>query len=118
MIRERIPISLYFGILSMVLIYGVCIPLGMAKAIRHKSGFDNISSITVFIGYAIPGWVLGILLLLLFASRWSILPLGGLTGYGFNDLSLAGKIFDIARHTYGPPSPRDCPSKGRSSAMP
>ena len=102
MIRERIPISLYFGLLSMILIYGVCIPLGMAKAVRHKSGFDNISSIAVFMGYAVPGWVLGILLLLLFASRWSILPLGGLTGYNFNNLSLTGKLFDIARHTILP----------------
>lgn len=102
MIRERIPISLYFGILSLLLIYGVCIPLGLAKAIRHHSGFDNLSSIAVFTGYAIPGWVLGILMLLLFASRWDMLPLGGLTGYDFRDLSPAGKILDIARHTVLP----------------
>ncbi len=102
MIRKRIPISLYFGILSMVLIYGVCIPLGMAKAIRHKSGFDNLSSIAVFTGYAIPGWVLGILLLLLFASRWDVLPLGGMAGYDFKSLSPAGKILDITRHTILP----------------
>jgi microcin C transport system permease protein len=102
MIRARIPVSLYFGILSMLLIYGVCIPLGMAKAVRHKSGFDNLSSIAVFTGYAIPGWVLGILMLLLFASRWDLLPLGGLTGYDFDSLSPAGKALDIARHTVLP----------------
>lgn len=102
MIRERIPISLYFGFLSMILIYGVCIPLGIAKGIRHKSGFDNISSIAVFTGYAIPGWVLGILLLLLFASRWELLPLGGLTSYGFSDMTLPGQIADITRHTILP----------------
>ncbi len=55
MIRERIPISLYFGLLSLILVYGICIPLGIAKAIKHKSYFDNISSVTVFIGYAVPG---------------------------------------------------------------
>ncbi len=102
MIRERIPISLYFGILSMILIYGVCIPLGMAKAVRHNSGFDNVSSIAVFVGYAIPGWVLGILMLQLFASRWGILPLGELTGYGFAQLSPVGKLLDIAKHTVLP----------------
>ncbi|MEW6079287.1 MAG: ABC transporter permease subunit [Thermodesulfobacteriota bacterium] len=102
MIRQRIPISLYFGILSLILIYGVCIPLGMAKAVRHKSGFDNISSLAVFTGYAVPGWVLGILLLMLFASRWDILPLGGLTSHGFAGLSPAEKILDIARHTVLP----------------
>ncbi len=53
MIKERIPISLYFGILSLIMIYGVCIPLGFAKAVRHKTGFDNITSIIIFTGYAI-----------------------------------------------------------------
>ncbi len=101
-IKERIPISLYFGVLSLLLIYGVCIPLGAAKAVRHKSGFDNTSSIIVFIGYAIPGWVLGILLLMLFASHWEIFPLGGLTSDHFQSLSVAGKIADIARHTVLP----------------
>ncbi len=102
MIVDRIPISLYFGLLSMIMIYGVCIPLGMAKAIRHQSGFDTFSSVAVFTGYAIPGWVLGILLLLLFSSKWGVLPLGGLTSYDFNELSLWGKTIDIARHTVLP----------------
>jgi microcin C transport system permease protein len=102
MIRERIPISLYFGILSMILIYSVCIPLGIIKAIRHKTGFDNISSIIVFIGYAIPGWVVGVLLLILFASRWEIFPLGGLVSYDFEDYSLIGKVLDLAHHTVMP----------------
>ncbi|MBW2709961.1 MAG: ABC transporter permease, partial [Deltaproteobacteria bacterium] len=55
MILERIPISLYFGILSLILIYGVCIPLGVAKAVHHRSGFDNFTSAVIFTGYAIPG---------------------------------------------------------------
>jgi microcin C transport system permease protein len=102
MIRERIPISLYFGIISLVLTYGVCIPLGIAKSIRHKSVFDNVSSIVVFIGYAIPGWVLGILMLMLFASRWEIFPLGGLVGDEFYDLSLFERVIDLARHSVLP----------------
>jgi len=102
MIRERIPISLYFGIISLFLMYSVCIPLGIAKAVRHKSGFDNITSIIVFIGYAIPGWVAGVLLLMLFASHWEILPLGGLMSDGFDDLSLLQKGADILRHTVLP----------------
>ena len=102
MIQFRIPISLYFGLLSMVIIYGVCIPLGMAKAVRHKTGFDNFTSVAVFTGYAVPGWVLGILLLLLFSSRWGVLPLGGLTSVGFDAMSGPEKIFDIARHTVLP----------------
>jgi microcin C transport system permease protein len=102
MIRDRIPVSLYFGILSLLLVYGICIPLGIAKAIRHKSLFDNASSIVVFIGYAIPGWVVGVLLLMLFASHWELLPLGGLISDDFEDFSLLGKAFDLARHTVLP----------------
>ncbi len=99
MIKERIPISLYFGILTMVLVYGVCIPLGIAKAVRHKSGFDNVTSVIVFTGYAIPGWVAGILLLMLFASHWEIFPLGGLMSDEFDTFTLTQKALDILWHT-------------------
>jgi len=102
MIRERIPISLYFGLLSLILVYGICIPLGIAKAIKHKSYFDNISSITVFIGYAVPGWVVGVLMLVFFASYWEIFPLGGLVSDDFDDFTLIAKITDIAWHTVLP----------------
>lgn len=102
MIRERIPISLYFGGISLVLVYGICIPLGIVKAIRHKSAFDNVSSVIVFIGYAVPGWVVGVLLLVLFASHWEIFPLGGLTSDDFEDFTLFGKAADIAWHTLLP----------------
>jgi len=102
MIKERIPISLYFGIISLVMIYGVCIPLGIAKAIKHKSVFDNLSSVIVFVGYAIPGWVVGVLLLVLFASHWELFPLGGLVSDGFDDLSRYQKVTDILWHTILP----------------
>ncbi len=102
MIKRRIPISLYFGVLTMILVYGVCIPLGLAKAIRHKSLFDNVSSVIVFIGYAIPGWVAGVLLLMVFSSRWEIFPLGGLTSDLFFEFTLWEKIVDVAWHTVLP----------------
>jgi len=102
MIKERIPISLYFGLLTMVLVYGVCIPLGMAKAVKHKSGFDNISSVIIFVGYAIPGWVAGVMLLVVFASNNDIFPLGGLVSDLFDQMTLGEKIADIAWHTVLP----------------
>ena len=102
MIRERIPISLYFGVISLIMIYGVCIPLGIAKAIQHKTMFDNISSVIVFIGYAIPGWVVGVLLLVLLASHWEIFPLGGLVSEGFENFSFFEKAIDVAWHTVMP----------------
>lgn len=102
MIRSRIPISLYFGLISMVLTYGVCIPLGIVKAIRHKTAFDNVSSIVVFVGYAIPGWVIGIYLLVWLAGWWDVFPLGNLVSENFDELSLIGKAIDIAWHSVLP----------------
>ena len=102
MIRERIPISLYFGGISLVLVYGICIPLGIAKAIRHKSVFDNTSSVVVFVGYAIPGWVVGVLLLVAFASHWEFFPLGGLVSDDFDAFTMMEKALDIAWHTVLP----------------
>ncbi len=102
MIRERIPISLYFGAISLFLVYAICIPLGIAKAVKHKSAFDNVSSVVVFVGYAVPGWVVGVLLLVLFASHWEILPLGGLVSDDFEDFTALGKLADLARHTILP----------------
>ncbi|MCJ7772308.1 MAG: ABC transporter permease subunit [Desulfobacterales bacterium] len=99
MIKERIPISLYFGILSMLLTYGICIPLGIIKAIKHKTSFDNVSSIIVFIGYAIPGWVVGVMILVLFASYWEVFPLGGLVSENFEGFTFFGKLYDIVWHT-------------------
>jgi len=102
MIKERIPISLYFGIITLFLVYGVCIPLGVMKAIRHKTAFDNFSSIIVFIGYAVPGWVIGVLLLILFASQLEIFPLGGFVSENFEDLAFQAKVWDIILHTVLP----------------
>jgi len=102
MIKERIPISLYFGILSLILVYGICIPLGILKAIKHRSSFDNYTSVIVFTGYAIPGWVVGVFMLVFFASHWEIFPLGGLVSDDFENFTLMGKILDIIWHTILP----------------
>jgi microcin C transport system permease protein len=102
MIRERIPISLYFGVISMVMIYGICIPLGILKAIKHKTTVDNVSSVILFIGYAIPGWVVGLFLLVLLAFHWEVFPLGGFVSDDFSSLSLLFKIRDVIWHTVLP----------------
>jgi len=102
MIKDRIPISLYFGILSLIMIYGVCIPLGLAKAVRHKSGFDNITSMIIFMGYAIPGWVAGVFMLVLFASHYDVFPLGGLVSELFEEMNVFEKFRDILWHTILP----------------
>ncbi len=101
-ITDRFPISLYYGIVTLVLTYSVCIPLGVLKAIQHKTVVDNVTSILIFMGYAIPGYALGSLLLLFFSVRLGWFPMGGFVSYDFSDLSLGEKVVDLARHSVLP----------------
>jgi len=98
-IRDRFPVSLYYGIVTLVITYIVCIPLGVLKAIRHKTFVDNFTSILIFVGYAVPGYALGSLLLLYFSVRLEWFPMGGFVSYEFEDLSLGGKIADLIKHS-------------------
>ncbi len=102
LITERMPISLFFGSITLLLTYGVCIPLGIRKALQHDSAFDHWSSALVFFGYAIPNYILGILLLTLFASHWDVLPLGGFVSDDFDDLKTGEKLLDLASHAVLP----------------
>jgi microcin C transport system permease protein len=101
-IRQRLPISIYYGVMTMLLTYLVCIPLGIWKAIKHNTHFDNISSILVFIGYAIPGYVVGIIVITIFAFYLEWFPLSGFTSNNFDELSFAGKVRDILWHSVLP----------------
>ena len=88
MIKSRFPVSMYFGLLGFFLAYLVCIPLGVLKAIKHGTAFDFVSSAIVFIGYSIPGFALGLLLLVLFGggSFWDVFPLGRFRSTAWDDL--------------------------------
>jgi microcin C transport system permease protein len=97
-ISQRFPISLFYGLTSLVITYLVCIPLGVVKAINHRSVMDNLTSIIVFAGYAVPGYVLGALLLLFFAVERDWFPMGGFTSYDFHALSAGGKVLDVLHH--------------------
>ena len=101
-IRQRFPVSLFYGLISLVITYLVCIPLGVMKAIGHRSTMDNITSIVVFAGYAVPGYVLGALLLLFFAVGEDWFPMGGFTSFNFEDLSPGEQILDILHHAVLP----------------
>ena len=97
---ERLHISAIFGVTSFLLVYFICIPLGILKAIKHGSKFDVISSFIVFTGYSIPGYILGLVLLVYFGG--DIFPLHGWRSENFNDLSLINKIKDQIWHAFLP----------------
>ena len=98
-IKARFPVSIYYGLITLVLTYLVCIPLGVLKAVRHRTAVDTISSILIFIGYAIPGYALGSLLLLYFSVRLEWLPMGGFVSFTFQDKTLLGQITDLLEHS-------------------
>jgi microcin C transport system permease protein len=100
LIKEKMPVSISLGIWMTLLAYFISIPLGIAKAMRDGSRFDVWSSSVVIIGYAVPGFLFAILLIVLFAggSFYSIFPLRGLTSDYFADLSWWQKIVDYAWH--------------------
>ncbi|WP_395738113.1 ABC transporter permease [Prosthecobacter sp.] len=102
MIRERMPISIFYGLASFFITYVVCIPLGILKAIRHRTVIDNVSSVLIFVGYAIPGFVLASVLVVYLAARLHWFPTGGFISENFDSLSLGGKIWDVAHHAFLP----------------
>jgi microcin C transport system permease protein len=93
-IKARFPVSLFLGFSGFFLSYFVCVPLGIAKAVRHGSKFDLISSLAVFLGYSIPGWALGTALLVLLGggSFWNVFPLGGFRPPDWEYLGFFAKI--------------------------
>lgn len=99
-IVARFPVSLFFGITSFLISYLVCIPLGLAKAVRHGSRFDTLSSVAIFSGYVIPGYALGILLVVFLAggSFLDLFPLGGLVSDQFESLNVLEKGIDLLHH--------------------
>jgi microcin C transport system permease protein len=102
LISARIPVSLWFGITGFMLSYLICIPLGIAKALRHRQGFDTASSLVVFAGYAVPSFALGMMLKMLLCgtveSLWDVFPLGGFGSDGASMLPLGERIADYAWH--------------------
>ncbi len=103
-IKQRFPISIYFGLIGFILSYSICVPLGVAKAVKHGSKFDAASSILVLIGYSTPGWALGAVLLVLLGggSFWDVFPLGEFRSETWEDMNAWGKVVDQVYHTVLP----------------
>ncbi len=100
LIKEKLPVSISLGLWMTLLTYLISIPLGIRKAVRDGEAFDGWTSAVLVIGYAIPGFLFAVLLLILFAGssflQW--FPSRGLFSDNWNELSWFGKIVDYAWH--------------------
>jgi microcin C transport system permease protein len=100
LIKSKLPVSISLGLWTFLLSYLISIPLGVAKAVREGSNFDTFTTVLVLMGFAIPGFVLGILLIVLFAGGTFLdwFPLRGLTSDNWTSLSWPARILDYLWH--------------------
>ena len=100
LVLQKMPVSISLGLWSTMIVYLVSIPLGIAKAVRDGSRFDVATSAAILVGYAIPGFLFAILLVVLFAggSFLQIFPLRGLHSNGSETWPLYDRILDYAWH--------------------
>lgn len=104
LIKARIPVALYFGILTAIITYTVCLPLGILKAIKHRTFIDNATSVLIFVGYSVPGFALGALMVVYLAARAGWFPMFGLDSPELADLPWWDweRVVDRAHHTVLP----------------
>jgi len=102
LIRSRLPVSVWFGLSSFLLTYLICIPLGIAKALRHRQTFDMVSSIVVFVAYAVPSFALAMILKMMLCGTteglFDLFPIGGLVSDFDIEPSFWAAIADRAWH--------------------
>ena len=98
LVKEKLPVSISLGLWTFFISYLIAVPLGVAKAVRAGSRFDFITTLIVLIGYAIPGFVLGVALLVVFGGQLQWFPLRGLTSPNWDSLSWGAKVVDYLWH--------------------
>jgi len=100
LVVSKLPVSITLGMWTFFLTYLISLPLGIAKAVREGTRFDSVTSAIVLVGYSIPGFILGVFLLVMFGGgsfvQW--FPLRGLTSDDWEQLSIAGKVLDYLWH--------------------
>jgi len=98
LVKEKLPVSVSLGLWTFFISYLVAVPLGVAKAVRAGSRFDLVTTLIILVGYAIPGFVLGVALLVVFGGQLQWFPLRGLTSANWEELGLWAKVTDYLWH--------------------
>jgi len=109
LIKEKLPVSASLGVTSFFITYIICIILGISKAVRHETQYDTVTSLIVLVGYSIPGFVMGIFMIVFLGpgdgAIIHLIPLSGLTSAGtpgYEDWSIIKKIGDYLHHLAAP----------------
>jgi len=97
-ITERLPVTLWISILAMLLILVIAIPIGVASAVRQNSWFDRGMTLFVFIGFAIPSFWLGLLLMIWLGVNANLLPVSGMHDYGWQQMGFIEQQLDLMKH--------------------
>ena len=98
LIIEKLPVSISLGLWTFLISYLVAVPLGVAKAVRAGSRFDLVTTLLVLVGYAITGFVLGVVLLVIFGGQLQWFPLRGLTSSNWDEMTWAARVVDYLWH--------------------
>ncbi|OGW43980.1 MAG: diguanylate cyclase [Nitrospirae bacterium RBG_16_43_11] len=97
-IKERLPITIIINVLSLILVILIAIPIGVSSATHQYSLYDKITTVAVFVGFAIPTFWLALLLMILFGIYLDWLPISGIRSLDYDNLSAGGKVWDLASH--------------------
>lgn len=97
-IKERLPVTILINVLSLALIILIAIPIGVSSATHQYSLYDKITTITVFVGFAMPTFWLALLLMILFGVYLDWLPISGIKSLNYDSLTTGGKFLDMASH--------------------
>ncbi|WP_040334983.1 ABC transporter permease [Candidatus Magnetobacterium casense] len=97
-IKERLPVTFGINLLSLTIIFVAAVPIGVLSATHRHSMYDKVTTLLVFVGFAMPAFWLALLLMMLFGTYLHVLPISGLKSLGYEGLSLWGKVVDMARH--------------------
>src|SRR3990172_7308501 len=95
---ERLPVTITINLFELVGAFLIAMPLGIISAVKRNSLFDKSTTVTVFLGFSIPSFWLGLLLMILFGVKLGWLPISGLVSLEHDSFPLAGRIWDRARH--------------------
>ncbi len=97
-IKERMPVTILINVLSLILVILIAIPIGVSSATHQYSLYDKITTVVVFVGFAIPTFWLALLLMILFGIYLDWLPISGIKSLDYDDLTTGGKVLDISGH--------------------